>query len=210
MYAFLQGLTLKDTGRQRKPKENSPLGFTLRIFANGEVYPSKELVTKFNLEYTNKNNENKGYGIDVIDSVDWTPTANLPRMILLGITPKTEAKVDLFATCRYDTETGNPKSTVITQGSTSETLLNLVRSMGYLTEDQKYCDLELVLEHPITMEDGIANIPKLIEKGDRKGEKTYERRENVTFYAVNTVENLAEMKTSPVATPEATTTVETN
>lgn len=194
-YSFLQGLTLVDTGRQRAPKQTNPEGLTIRIFANGEVYPSRELVTRFNLEYTKKEEQATRNGFDVFDSNDWTPTTTLPRMILFGLTPKTEAKVDLFGSCRYNDD-GTPKSSVISQGSTSENLLGLVRSMGYLTEDQKYCDLQVVVEHPLTVKDGISHIPKVVERGEKKGEKTYERRENITFYPVNTVENLKEMTTT--------------
>ncbi len=189
MYGFLKSIKIVDTGRVKAPKSNNPTGMTLRIFANGEVYPSQELVTKFNLEYLNKDNENVSNGFDIIDSLEWEPLSKVPRMIILGVTPKTQSKVDLFGTCRYNSD-NTPKSTVLTQGTASDSLLTLVRSMGYLTEEQKYCDLELVLEYPITTEDGIAYVPKLVERGAQKGEKTYERRENCTYYAVNTIENL--------------------
>ena len=205
-YSFLEGLTLVDTGRQRQPKEVNPTGLAVRVFANGNVYPSKELIERFNLEYTTKEEQGTRNGFDVVDSTDWAPTAHLPRMILFGVTPKTEAKVDLFSSCRY-TDDNQPKSSVSSQGSDCQTLLNLIRSMGYLTEDQKYCDLQIVITHPITVQDGIANIPKVVERGERKGEKTYERRENITFYPVNTPENLAP-KTEPTTstTQQATVT----
>lgn len=193
MYNFLNNIRLVDTGRLRKPKQDNPTGLTLRIFANGKVYPSKELVDKFNLEYLHKENENVSNAIDVIDSTEWSPLATAPRMILFGITPKTNKKVDIFGTSRYN-EDGTPKSSVINQGTASESLLNLVRSIGYLTEEQTYCDLEIVLEHPIKTEDGIAYIPKVVERGGRVGEKTYERRENMTMYPVNTPENLVELR----------------
>jgi hypothetical protein len=205
-YSFLNGLTLVDTGRQRTPKTKTPEGLTLRIFPNGEVYPSADLVNKFNLEYGNKDEQAQTNGIDVIDSSEWIPTAQFPRMIIFGFVPKTEAKIDLFGTCRYN-EDGTPKSSVYVQGSTSPMLLELVRSMGYLTDDQKYCDLQVVTEYPITMKDGIATVPKVVERGANKGEKTYERRENITFYPVNTPENLKATATQTPATAGITSTV---
>lgn len=205
MYGFLKTIKLVDTGRLRAPKTNNPIGLTLRIFSNGEVYPSQELVEKFNLEYLNKDDENVSNGIDVVDSLEWSPLAEVPRMILFGIVPKTQSKVDIFGTCRYNSD-NTPKSSVINQGTVSETLLGLVRSMGYLTEEQKYCDLELVFEYPVKTEDGIAYIPKLIERGEKKGEKTYERRENTTFYPVNTTENLKQLREQQ-ATSSTTSTV---
>lgn len=207
-YSFLSGLTLVDTGRQRAPKSKLPEGLALRIFTNGEVYPSEELVQKFNLEYGKKDEQEKTNGIDIIDSVEWIPTAQFPRMIIFGFVPKTEAKVDLFGTCRY-TEDGLPRSSVYNQGSNSPMLLELVRSMGYLTDDQKYCDLQVVIDYPITMKDGIATIPKVVERGASKGEKTYQRRENITFYPVNLPENLKTATTTPV-TAGITSTVANN
>jgi hypothetical protein len=202
-YSFLSNLTLKDTGRLRQPKTNTPEGLSIRILANGSVYPSAEAVERFGLEYTKKDEQNTRNGFDVVDSHEWEPTKALPRMILLGVTPKTEPKVELFAGCRYDDE-GFPRSSVVTQGTVSETLLDLVRQMGYLTEDQKYCDLQIITTYPIKTEDNIAFVPKTIERGERKGEKTYERRENVTFFAVNTPENITAAATTQ-STPVAST-----
>lgn len=206
-YNFLRACTLVDTGRVRSPKSVNPSGLTVRIFSNGEVFPSFELVEKFNLEYKAIDSGEVTYGFDVLDSTEWTPLMDQPRMIIFGVTPKTEPKVDLFSTCRY-TEHGNPKISVKNQGGTSEVLLALVRSMGYLTDAQKYCDLELVTEFPINMQDGISHIPKVIERGEKKGEKTNIRRDNVVYYPVNTVENLEEMRQAE-KNKVVTTTTET-
>jgi hypothetical protein len=202
-YNFLRNITLVDTGRLRAPKEKNPTGLAVRIFSTGEVYPSQELVNKYNLEYLKKGVESN-FGIDIVDSINWTPTATFPRMILFGFTPKKEAKVDLFGSCRWD-DNDLPKSTVTSQGSKSEVLLDLVRAMGYLNDDQKYVDLQLVEEFPIKTENGISYIPKVMERGDKKGEQTYERRENVTFYPVNTPENLKAMKEQATVNSNATT-----
>lgn len=192
-YNFLRNLVLVDTGRIRVPKEKVPTeGLVLRIFADGKVYPSGPLMDKFDLEYRMDADGNKlGNGIDVIDSHEWKLFKDYPRMIIFGITPKAYPKVELFATTRANDD-GSPKASVLTQGSVSVTLLELVRSMGYLTEEQKYCDLVVVVDHPITTQDGIAFIPKTIERGGKKGERTYERRENITFYPVTTVEMMQE------------------
>lgn len=191
-YSFLRDVTLVDTGRLRQPKEWNPTGLSVRIFSNGSVYPSKELVEKFNLGFVNKDSTEVVNGIDVVDSIEWTPLAAQPRMILFGITPKSEPKVDLFATCKYNDD-NTPKGNVMNQGSVSESLLNLVRSMGFLNEDQKYVDLVIVEQYPIKTQDGLSFIPKTVERGARKGEKTYERRENVTYYPVTTSEEFEKM-----------------
>lgn len=212
-YSFFNNLTLVDTGRTRTPRELNPKGMSVRIFSNGDVYPSKELTKKYNLEFVNRESTEVANGIDVIDSIEWTPMNAAPRVILFGFTPKSEAKVDLFGSCKFNDD-GSPKASVLTQGSSSETLLNLVRSMGYLTEEQKYVDLVVLEQYPITMQDGIANIPKVIERGPKKGERTYERREDVIFYPVTTTEEFEKIPTAtaqPVVENVVNTTqVETN
>lgn len=202
-YNFLVNLTIIDNGRLRTPKEKNPTGMSVRIYANGEVYPSAELVKKYNLEFVNSDSTEKANGIDVIDSLEWAPLANQPRMILFGITPKIEPKVDLFGTCRYNPD-NTPKSSVMNQGATSESLLGLVRSLGFITDEQKYVDLVLLERYPINPKDGISHIPKVVERGERKGEKTYERRDGVTFYPVTTSEEFEKMNTSTTVQEENT------
>lgn len=207
-YSFLTHLTLVDTGRIRQPKERNPKGLTVRVFANGEVYPSEELVKKYNLEYVNKESTEAAFGIDVVDSSEWTPMANQPRVLLFGFTPKSEVKIDLFGSCKFN-EDGSPKAQVLTQGPVSETLVELVRSMGFLTEEQKYVDLTILEQYPVSTKDGLAYIPKTVRKGERKGEKTYERRENVKFFPVVTTEEFERMNT-PMDLTQATPRPEFN
>ena len=200
-YSFLSNLTLVDTGRLRTPKEKNPTGMTVRVYANGEVYPSQELVKKYNLEYVNKDSTEKANGIDVVDSSDWTPMASQPRMILFGITPKQEAKVDLFGSCKFN-EDGTPKGSVMNQGPTSAELLELTRSLGFLNEDQKYVDLLLLEQYPINTKDGLSYIPKTVSRGPKKGEKTYERRENVVYYPCTSTEEFEKMNEKKVEVKE--------
>jgi hypothetical protein len=91
----------------------------------------------------------------------------------------------------------------MTQGAASEELLNLTRSLGFLTPEQKYVDLVLLEQYPINTKDGLAYIPKTVSRGPKKGEKDYERRENVTFYTVLTTEEFEKQKT--IATKVETT-----
>jgi hypothetical protein len=183
-FDFLRNLTLVDTKRRRKPVSNNPTGTSIRILKSGAVYPSRELVDALNLEYprkvTTEEQQNAGFGFDVIDSVEWEPTKNLPRMIFLAQVTKAAPKVDLFGLARY--ENGVPKVSVMEQGSLNPELLQLVRDLGYMSEEQSYCDLVLDLTHPIPLQDDLAWLPKTIEKGPRAGERDYERRENIKIY----------------------------
>lgn len=182
-YSFLKNLTLVDTGRLKQPKTKNPTGLTVRVFADGSIYPSQALTDKFNLEYTHATNPNQGNGLDIVDTAEWNIFAGQPRIIMFGITDKSNPKVDLFASCRHNDD-GTPKSSVMTQGSVNTYLLDLVKECGWLTENQKYVDLKVMEEHPFKTADGLAFIPKTIVKGAKAGDKTYSRRENATFYPV--------------------------
>ena len=182
-YSFLKNITLVDTGRVKPPKSLIPEGLVVRLHSSGAVYPSLELVNLLKLEYLPKTSGEPSFGLDIVDTDLWPIFKNMPRMLMFGVTAKAEKKVDLFSSCRYN-EDGTPKSSVLSQGSISTTLLDLCRSMGWMTEEQRYVDLKVITEHPFKTADGLAFIPKVIEKGERKGERTYERREGITFYPV--------------------------
>jgi len=182
-YSFLTNLNLVDTGRLRNPKTKNPEGLTIRVFNDGSVYPSTDLVAKFDLEYKNDNDPNQGNGLDVVDTAEWSIFAGQPRVIMVGLTPKSNPKVDLFASCRHN-EDGTPKSSVLTQGSVNTYLLDLVRENGWLNDEQKYVDLKVMTEYEFKTKDGLAFIPKTITKGTKAGDKTYSRRENSVFYPV--------------------------
>lgn len=180
-YSFLKSLNLVDTGRLRNPKTKNPEGLTIRIFSDGSVFPSKDLVTQFNLEYRNDGDPEQGNGLDIVDTGEWSIFNGQPRVLMVGVTLKSNPKVDLFASCRHN-EDGTPKSSVLTQGSVNGYLLDLVRENGWLTPEQKYVDLKVLTDYAFTTKDGLAFIPKTITKGTKAGEKTYSRRENSVFY----------------------------
>lgn len=201
-YGFLANLTLVDKGRTRTPKEKNPEGLTVRVFSDGSVYPSQELVNNYQLEFLPKD-QNAGNGIDVIDSSKWTPLQNAPRMLLFGFTHKSEPKIELFGTCRYNTD-GTPKSSVLTQGSVCKELLALVKEFGWLTEEQTFVDLKVLTQHPIKTENGVAYIPKVVDRGAKKGEETYVKRESYQMFPVEPTD-LAAIQGNVQAIPAANT-----
>lgn len=187
-FEFLRALKLVDTTGIRQPEQKAPEGgLIIRIFKNGEVYPSNELITAHNLSYKKKNEEDKGNGYDVVPSWKWPPTANLEeRFIMIALVGKNESKVDLFSRTTYN-DNGTPKSDVISQGSKCEELLEACKELGYFGEHTRYVDLKIHVEVPVTTEDGIYLFPKVIEKGEHKGKLTYERRENISVYPISSI-----------------------
>ena len=198
-FKHLDNLVIDDhrEGKREKTKEQQIRelkGLTIRLYQNGEVYPSRDLGMKFGLEYRTLEHKEKTNGFDLVDSTDWNPTKHLPRTIFVGVVAKTEPKVDLFSGVRYD-QSGNPINSVYDQGTKSKTLLELAKSMGWLAENDQYVDLVVRQEYPVTTKDGIAYVPKNVERGKNKDQKTYERRENVTFYPLDKVTATVETTT---------------
>jgi len=118
------------TKKQRRPEDDV---LAIRIWKDGSVYPSKKLVDTFNLEYpvaaiTEEEKENKkvrsyefpsgtGNGLDVIDSRAWGMYKNdnpKQQFIAVAIVPKSEPKIDLFGSTKYN-DKGTPLSSVLDQ-----------------------------------------------------------------------------------------------
>lgn len=178
----------RDKDVQEKPKTKSEeiaelSGMRLRIYKNGEVYPSVSLVKELGLEYVNKHQE-QGFGLDIVDSKKWGPTKNLDeRGIFVVPVRKEEAKVELFAGVRFDKTTNEPLSSVLTQGTKSLSFFEMIDEV-YGWEDSRYMDFDVVME-PVKPKDGIAYVPKSVARGKEKGTDTYERRENCNFYQLS-------------------------
>lgn len=189
-YSIFKSLILTDTTRQRAPKALLPEGKTLRIMANGKVYPSKEWAEFYDIDFANGEN-----GIDIIDSGTWDKLKDMPRAILMSPTPRTEGRIELFGSFRSGVD-GAPLSDVYSQGPKSELLLEMVKELGFMNETQKYCDLVVLPDHVIKFQDGICHVPKTVQKGARAGELTYVRRENVEFFPLVPVEYLQEQVTN--------------
>lgn len=210
MLDFLNTVTILDvaektTGRTGGPrKQRNPEGLAIRVFRDGSVFPSAELVAKFSLEYSNKGTEAGTRGFDVIDTQLYPNGIQVGRRILLvSPTFKTLPKVDLFGSTTYD-EAGAPKSSVLDQGSKTFGMDDLIPSIeeiygimfkkkvegqDELSEGEEFVDM-LLVANPSTGEPwGLPNgkqityIPKKVSRGEAKGSVSTIRREIPQFYA---------------------------
>lgn len=176
-----------------RKKERQPLGDNeIRLFTDGSVYPSQNLITLLNLEYgkRDENNEPTGYGFDVIDSRDMTNqlTGLGPNDAFVGLAlvARKEGKLDLFARTTYETN-GDPASTVATQGSSTygkEELIPLLQQVygpEFQFNELGYCDLEISTEHKFTSPDDRFFVYKRISRGPSKGKKDYAVRVGVSI-----------------------------
>ena len=204
-FSFLNNITINkveetpkkaSTGRE-KIERNPQSGLTLRLFKDGSIYPSLELVDKFDLEY---NKEKSGNGFDVFPSSNWKQyPQDAENVVFITAVPKSNARVDLFSQAR---EVNGELTSVMSQGTKTFGLeliniLNETYNAGYNTlfEDKKYVDLQVVEEVAINQD--IVYIPKMTTKGEHKGMMTTERRENIILYPLSIINPITPLDEVP-------------
>lgn len=196
--SFLQDVKAKPIIKEAKARPalpKLPENADLRVFGSGRVYPSKAFAEEMNLEFRPKGTREVdgvevadvvlGNGLDIFASTKWAQVKDLPvDLVFITAVPKAEAKVDMWASTKYDEE-GTPKASVFTQGAStfSKTILvpMLATIYGVDWDNTEYVDLVVSRENVIASETGIYHLPKIVSTGARKGEDTYSRRENVTI-----------------------------
>ena len=162
----------------------NPEGLTLRVFSNGKIYPSQDLVTLLNLEYTTKDTATNNNGLDIFKSTDWGmfPVDAPQKYIFIAPVPKDSPKVDLFGQVGYSEE-GRPKNSVMEQGGGSfgEQMLEMISEVyGITLEKGSFLDLEVKSEVVVKSPNDVYFIPKTVARGEKKGQITVVRRENIS------------------------------
>lgn len=208
--AFLQRVRVDDTpdkkvagGKGRRKQWNPTGGMKIRLWKDGSIYPSQELVDRFSLEYGPKPADKEpmsGNALDIFDSRD------LPRfdtggttVIGVNITPKSSSKPDVFGSTTYEKD-GTPKSSVMEQGAATfgeKTLIPMLKTIYgvELTDEQSYVDLvflgqgdtdtttpEEAGKTPWALSLQVCNMPKTYIKGEKAGQLTSVRREYPTLF----------------------------
>ncbi len=228
---FLSNVVLNaDASAPRRPKkERMPVNAHLRIFKNGAVYPSQELIDLLGLEYVPqtqdaegkwKEPENPGNGFDVCLSSDFPAFSSPVPVIVIATVSRIHSKISLFGSVSYVKEAdaerklGEPLVTVGQQGSTTfgaeELLPMLAEIYGVVPGPEGYMDLNLVGKDA---QPGVTNpwvfdrpvyVPKKVARGELKGQASTVRRENSKYFVLVPVEGT----TSPVGTTLAPETEE--
>lgn len=190
---FLKKVQLKSNSEVKAPTARTssavaknPEKAHIRIYKNGAVYPSQKLVDKCNLQFVAKDAEVKGNGFDVFSSKDFLNTKHLDTsVIFIAMVPKDAGKVDLFNSTKYN-EDGSPMADVLTQGAATAgaAILELIENVYGVTipQGENFIDLMIVTENPLNTDDNIYYVPKVVSRGEKKGQVDLVRRENLTLY----------------------------
>lgn len=185
MLDFLKNVTLEKVevkvpalGKTRTKVENPTQG-DLRLYKNGAFYPSKRFVEKFNLEYSEKEAEDVGFGLDIFLAKDSPALANAEQNFVAAcIVPKDAGKVDVFGRTTYE-KNGKPAKSVLDQGTASfgKGFIEKLESIGITFPSNGYIDFTLMEDLALKSEDNIYYVPKEVARGKNKGQKTIEVRE---------------------------------
>lgn len=211
-FDFLKNMELKEIEKTPVSAPNSKVpgaGAHLRLFADGSVYPSAELVALHNLEYQNLDSTTPENGYDVFVSTDWGQYTGTVPFVALALVSKHEPKVSLFSQTKYN-EDKTPKPSVLTQKTTAGEELIKALSTVYLEKpednlfnDKPYLDLALLLDQPLNKTaSGVYHLPKVVAKGKDAGKPSYVRREHVQIFPLTIVEEVANTQATPAPAEE--------
>lgn len=185
----------ESAGEKRAPgstarKQRQPInGADLRVWKDGSVYPSDALIAEFDLEYRGKDDQQQGFGFDVVHALPMAKQlSDISRdFLIISAVDRSQDRVDLFSQCGYEAD-GSPKTSVATQGSPSfgkSTLLASLKEVYDLEPNEEgYIDLCILREDPKVSPDDIFKMFKKITKGDKVGQTKTIRRENQVIYAL--------------------------
>jgi hypothetical protein len=194
-FDFLKSLKLVEETTTKTTSSDPGEGLILRVFANGRVKPSKALVEAFKLEY----GVDGDCGMDFFSSNDWStyPKTEKP-VIFSAFVPRTEKKISLFGS--YRLVEPEKRISIFSQNVKTPELWELIKST-YAINEALYVDLVVNTELGVKTENGIYNIPKRVAKGEKKGQATYVRRENIILYPLIPVALTESKEVEQRATP---------
>lgn len=170
------------TAKNRNPEEAD-----IRIYKDGAVYPSAALVAEFDLTYRGKDVTPKGQAFDVFKSSDFLNTKHWAAdetVVFIAAVDKVLPKTDLFSGSKFD-ENGEPTADVLTQGAATfgkELLETLKEIYAIEPNEEGFIDLVIVRDIPFNTPDNIYYVPKVVSRGEKKGQSDLMRRENITLY----------------------------
>lgn len=165
-----------------------------RLFSDGTIYPSENLIKLANLEFQKKGSGIEENGYDVFLSTDWDQYSGTVKFPCIALVSKHLKKVDLFSRTKH-ADDGTPKSSVRNLKSTQGEGLIKILEQCYCENNESifnntFIDLKINTQHPVQQTNNkIYNIPKKILKGKDAGKPDYVRRENIIIYPLEIVEN---------------------
>jgi hypothetical protein len=122
----------KNGGGGARKEWNPTEGLAIRIWNDGSVFPSQQLVDYFDLKFRNKFKDEEvaaaketktkldlGMGFDIVDTQEFPVLQTPTRLLFISPVHRSLGKVDLFGSVSYNEIDGTPLYNVMTQGATT-------------------------------------------------------------------------------------------
>lgn len=207
---FLKQIKVDDPATMRKSGGgghrkawNPTEGLRIRVWKDGSVFPSEELVKWFDLEYREKDALNQGNALDIFPSKQLPIFKTPNELILLNVVGKDKPKTDVFGSVGYvadaeelpeGTVVGEPLFSVMDQGATTfgkKNLLPMIKEVYDVEPNEEgYIDLVLLGQDGLDatqkfeISKDFCHVPKQVSRGDNAGAPTYVKRNHPRLYAL--------------------------
>jgi hypothetical protein len=224
--SFLKNVEIKEVAVKAKAAriglEKTPVeGADFRVYKNGRIFTHPKTAKDWELEFGPKvldENEKEitaGNGLDIFCSTDWQMISTPEEMLFVAIVPREgNPKIDVYGSTTYNEDGTNKRSIDNNSISTfgADVLVELLASVYKVDwELVEHVDLVMNTEFQILAPKGVYSIPKVVSRGEKKGEPVFVTRSNISVFPltlftgviVNTVdENQVDLEDS-IAEAEA-------
>lgn len=187
MFDFLKDVVLVDSAtKPLSPKArifSPPEGLVIRVYRSGKYKTNAEVLTLL---------KGEGSFFDAFSSKDWTPY------------PKDQQQTVLIGTSDVKTKiTG----TITAEGTCKDLWEEIVKTWD-ISDNVRFVDLKIESEYQIRTENNIYHLPKVISRGEGKGQRTTIRRENINLYPTSiSIPDIAIERTVVATTAQETNDV---
>lgn len=196
--SFLKNVEVKEVAIKAKAVrvglEKTPVaGADFRVYKNGRIFTHPDTATKWDLEFGPKavyEDDGKeitvGNGLDIFSSADWQMIQTPEELLFVAIVPREgNAKIDVYGSTTYNEDGTNKRSidnnTISTFGA--DVLLDLLTNVyGVNWETTEYVDLVMNTEFQIKAPKEVYSIPKVVSRGEKKGEPVFVTRKNISVF----------------------------
>jgi len=196
--SFLKNVEVKAVPQKNSTAKKATLekfpvaGAHFRVYKNGRMFSNKEIAAKYNLNFgaqiegEDKKAVTVGNGLDIFSSENWQMIKTEETILFVGIVARQgNSKIDVYGSTRYD-EDGNPKGDINANSIAAfvkDSLIEMLETVyGVDFEECDFVDLTIAEEFPIKAPNDVYSIPKVVSRGDSKGQPVFVTRTNLQVF----------------------------
>lgn len=194
--SFLKNVEVKEVAVKAKAAriglEKTPAtGADFRVYKNGRIFTHPTTAATYDLEFGPKikvgeNEHTAGCGLDIFSSEDWQMIVTPEPLLFVAIVFREgNAKIDVYGSTTYEEDGTNKRSidnNTISSFGVEFLVPALASVYGVDWEKVDYVDLVINAEFQIKSPKNVYSIPKIVSRGERKGESVFVTRKDVQVF----------------------------